>query len=70
MVSPSDEIIAKMPVELRALLSKDPNEENKLFRLQGYNQVQFLKSLEMKDFMKKHNFSTEKLEKTVAFVPL
>ena len=37
VISPSDEIIQKMPVELRALLSKDPNEQNKLFRLQGYN---------------------------------
>jgi len=53
-------MISKMPVELRALLGKDPDEENQLHRLMGYNKVNFLKANDTNKFMTKHAFSTEK----------
>jgi hypothetical protein len=58
-------MISKMPVELRALLGKDPDEENQLHRLMGYNKVNFLKANDTKKFMTAHDFSTDKQRKLV-----
>ena len=49
-----------MPLELRAILEVDDDEENKVFKLMGLNEEQFLRQLDQYKFMNVHNFSTDR----------
>ena len=54
--------IHKMPLELRLILDVDPEESNKIYRLMGLTSLLFLKMNDIRTFMSKRKFSTERME--------
>lgn len=58
--SPAQERISKMPLELRTIIDVDPDEGNRLYKLMGLTNGQYLRNLDVEEFMNKHNFSTER----------
>ena len=55
-----------MPLELRAILDVDPEEDNKIYKLMGQTNKQFLQKKDTIHFMEKHNCSTERQKTLVA----
>ena len=49
-----------MPLELRTIIDVDPEEGNRLYKLMGLTNSQYLRNLDVEEFMNKHNFSTER----------
>jgi hypothetical protein len=58
--SPAQDKINKMPLELRSIIDVDPEEGNRLYKLMGLTDSQFLRNNDTEKFMTKHAFSTER----------
>ena len=54
--------IHKMPLELRLILDVDPDEQNRIYRLMGLTSLLFLKMNDIRAFMKKRKFNSERME--------
>ena len=57
--------IDKMPLELRALLDVSPSEQDCVFRLMGLTKILYMKYLDVRKFMVKHNFSSQAMKEMV-----
>jgi hypothetical protein len=51
-----------MPLELRSIIDVDPEEGNRLYKLMGLTDTQFLRNIDTEKFMTQHAFSTERQE--------
>ena len=51
-----------MPLELRLILDVDPDEQNRIYRLMGLTSLLFLKMNDIRAFMKKRKFNSERME--------
>ena len=59
MISPQQTKIDKMPLELRAILDVDPEEQNCIYKLLGYTKKLFMLYLNIIKYCDKHKLSTE-----------
>ena len=49
-----------MPLELRTIIDVDPEDENRLYKLMGLTNGQYLRNIDVEQFMNKREFSTER----------